>query len=142
MTQAKNGDNVQVHYTGTLEDGTVFDTSRSRSPLQFTLGEGRLIPGLEEAVVGMNAGDAKKVTIPPDKAYGQQRAELIVNMDRKQLPGDVQPVVGQRLEITQANDQNVLVTVTDVAESSITLDANHPLAGKALIFELELMEIG
>jgi len=142
MTQAKNGDNVQVHYTGTLEDGTVFDTSRSRSPLQFTLGEGRLIPGLEEAVTGMNRGDAKKVTIPPDKAYGQQRDELIVNMDRTQLPADVQPVVGQRLEITQANDQNVLVTVTDVTDSSITLDANHPLAGKALVFELELMEIG
>ncbi|HAK59064.1 MAG TPA: peptidylprolyl isomerase [Nitrospiraceae bacterium] len=142
MTQAKNGDNVQVHYTGTLEDGTVFDTSRSRSPLQFTLGEGRLIPGLEEAVIGMNRGDAKTVTIPPDKAYGQQRDELIVSMDRTQLPGDVQPVVGQRLEITQANDQNVLVTVTDVTESSIILDANHPLAGKALIFELELMEIG
>lgn len=142
MTQAKNGDNVQVHYTGTLEDGTVFDTSRSRSPLHFTLGEGRLIPGLEEAVTGMNRGDAKTVTIRPDKAYGQQRDELIVNMDRTQLPADVQPVVGQRLEITQANDQNVLVTVTDVTDSSITLDANHPLAGKALIFELELMEIG
>ncbi len=142
MMQAKHGDNVRVHYTGTLEDGTVFDTSRSRSPLQFTLGEGRLIPGLEEAVIGMNTGDAKTVTIPPDKAYGRQRDELIVNMDRKQLPGDVQPVVGQRLEITQANDQNVLVTVTDVTESSITLDANHPLAGKALVFELELLEIG
>lgn len=141
MAQAKQGDTVQVHYTGKLEDGTVFDTSRDRRPLQFTIGKGQVIEGVEEAVNGMNIGESKTATIPVEKAYGPRRDDMIVTVNRGQLPHDVKPDVGQRLEITQENDQIILVTVTDATESSITLDANHPLSGKALTFDLELVGI-
>jgi FKBP-type peptidyl-prolyl cis-trans isomerase 2 len=141
MTQAKKGDIVQVHYTGKLEDGTVFDTSRSRHPLQFTIGKGQVIEGVEQAVDGMNIGEAKTATIPAEKAYGPRRDDMIVTVNRDQFPSDVKPDVGQRLEITQENDQVILVTVTDSTEATITLDANHPLAGKALTFNLELVGI-
>ncbi|OGW34088.1 MAG: peptidylprolyl isomerase [Nitrospirae bacterium GWD2_57_9] len=141
MIQAKQGDTVKVHYTGKLEDGTVFDTSRSRHPLQFKLGKGQVIEGFEQAVASMNVGESKTTTIPVEKAYGARRDDMIVTVKRSQLPGDVQPNVGQRLEITQEDNQVMLVTVTDITDSTITLDANHPLAGKALTFELELVAI-
>ena len=141
MAQAKQGDTVKIHYTGKLEDGTVFDTSRSRHPLQFKLGTGQVIEGFEQAVTGMNVGETKTTTIPMEKAYGPRRDDMIVTMKRDQLPSDVNPAVGQRLELTQENDQNILVTVTNVTDSTITLDANHPLAGKTLTFELELVGI-
>ena len=141
MTQAKKGDNVKVHYTGKLNDGTVFDTSKDRHPLQFIIGEGRIIAGFEEAVVGMNRGEAKTETIPPDKGYGPRRDDMVVTVERKQLPTDMDPAVGQRLELTQTDDQKLLVTITDVTESNITLDANHPLAGQDLTFEIELVDI-
>lgn len=141
MAQAKQGDTVQVHYTGKLSDGTVFDTSRNRHPLQFTIGNGQVIPGVEEAVTGMDIGESKTATIPEEKAYGPRREDMIVTVNRSQLPGDVKPGIGQRLEITQADDQIILVTVTGTTESTITLDANHPLAGKPLTFELELVGI-
>lgn len=141
MAQAKKGDTVKIHYTGKLEDGTVFDTSRSRHPLQFKLGNGQVIEGFEQAVTGMNVGETKTTTIPVEKAYGPRRDDMIVTLKRDQLPADVAPEVGQRLELTQENDQNILVTVTGVTDSMITLDANHPLAGKALTFELELVSI-
>ncbi len=142
MAQAKSGDSVLVHYTGKLEDGTVFDTSRSRHPLRFKLGQGQVIAGFENAVVGMNVGESKTVVIPVDQAYGQRRDDLIVTMGRDKLPPDLDARIGQRLELTQENDQTMLVTVTNVTNTTITLDANHPLAGKALTFELELMGIG
>lgn len=141
MTQAKQGDTVKVHYTGKLEDGTVFDSSRSRHPLQFTIGKGQVIEGFEQAVAGMSVGESKTKTIPVEKAYGPRRDDMIVTVNRSQLPGDVQPCVGQRLELTQENDQVILVTVTGTTDSTITLDANHPLAGKALTFDLELMGV-
>lgn len=141
MAQAKQGDTVRVNYTGKLQDGTVFDTSLDRSPLQFTLGKGRLIGGFEQAVLGMSAGEKKTVLIPSDQAYGPRRAEGVVEMERKHLPPGMDPAVGQRLELTQADDQVVLVTVAAVSESSITLDANHPLAGKDLTFDIELVGI-
>lgn len=141
MAQAKQGDTVKVHYTGKLEDGTVFDTSRSRHPLQFTIGKGQVIEGFEQAVAGMNVGESKTTTIPVEKAYGPRRDDMIVIINRSQLPGDVQPNVGQRLELTQENDQIILVTVTGSTDSTITLDANHPLAGKALTFDLELVGV-
>ncbi len=141
MAQAKQGDTVRINYTGRLADGTVFDTSLSRHPLQFTLGKGQLIAGFEQAVLGMNAGEKKTVVIPAEEAYGPHRAEHVVAMERKNLPAHVNPQVGQRLEITQADNQTVLVTVTDISETSITLDANHPLAGKALTFDVELINI-
>lgn len=141
MSQAKQGDTVKVNYTGRLGDGTIFDTSVNRHPLQFTLGKGQLIAGFEKAVLGMSAGEKKTVVLPVEEAYGARREESVVAMDRKNLPSDVNPQVGQRLEITQTDNQTVLVTVTDISETTITLDANHPLAGKALTFDIELLNI-
>lgn len=138
---AKQGDTVKVHYTGKLDDGTVFDTSRSRNPIQFTLGKGAVIEGFEQAVAGMNIGETKTTKIPMDKAYGPHRPDMVVTVKRDQFPSDVNPNVGQRLELEQENNQSILVTVTNVSEADITLDANHPLAGKALTFELELVGI-
>jgi peptidylprolyl isomerase len=141
MAQAKKGDTVQVHYTGKLENGTVFDTSRERHPLQFTLGNGQVIAGFENAITGMDIGESKTAVIPVEQGYGPRRDDMIVTIKRDTLPPDLTAKVGQRLEITQTDDQVMLVTVTGVSESSITIDANHPLAGKVLTFDLELVGI-
>ena len=141
MAQAKNGDTVKVHYTGKLEDGTVFDSSTNRDPLQFTIGEGRVIPGFEQAVVGMNPGESKTTKVPADKAYGPHRKEMVLVVDRNQLPVDLKPKIGQQLQSRQADGGTMRVTVTDVSESSVTLDANHPSAGKDLTFDVQLVEI-
>ncbi len=141
MAQAKNGDTVKVHYTGKLEDGTVFDTSINRDPLQFTIGEGQIIPGFEQAIVGMNPGESKTTKVQADKAYGQHLKEMVVVVDRNQFPVDLKPEVGQRLQTRQADGRAIVVTVTDVSESSVTLDANHPLAGEDLTFDIQLLEI-
>src|SRR5574337_1205082 len=141
MAQAKQGDTVTVHYTGQLEDGTVFDTSRSRHPLQFRIGNGQVIEGFEQAVAGMNVGESKTTTIPMEKAYGPRRDDMIVTVKRDQLPLNVEPAVGQRLELEQEDNRNILVTVTGITDSTVTLDANHPLAGRSLTFELELVGI-
>jgi FKBP-type peptidyl-prolyl cis-trans isomerase 2 len=141
MTQAKQGDTVNIHYTGKLGDGTVFDTSLSRHPLQFTIGKGQVIPGFEQAVVGMNPGESKTTIIPEDQGYGPRRDDMIVTVERSTLPPDLKPEVGQRLELTQMDDRTVLVTVTAVTDTALTLDANHPLAGKDLTFELQLIGI-
>jgi peptidylprolyl isomerase len=141
MQQVKQGDTVTVHYTGKLTDGTVFDTSRDRHPLKFTLGKGQLIAGFEKAVVGMSTGDKRTVVIPFTEAYGPRQDKAVVEMERKNLPQNFIPQVGQRLEITQEDDSNVLVTVTAVTDSTIIVDANHPLAGKDLHFEIELVSI-
>ncbi len=141
MAQVKQGDTVQVNYTGKLHDGTVFDTSYGRCALQFTLGKGQLIAGFEKAVLGMNAGDKKTVVIPFSDAYGPRKAEAVVEMQRKNLPAGLDPKVGQRLELTQEDDKSVLVTVINASEASITLDANHPLSGKDLTFDIELVSV-
>ena len=141
MAQAKKGDTVKVHYTGKLEDGTVFDTSIERDPLQFTIGEGQVIPGFEQAVVGMNPGESKTTKVPADKAYGPHRKEMVLAVDRNQFPVDLKPKIGQQLQSRQADGRTIRVTVTDVSESSVTLDANHPLAGKDLTFDIQLVEI-
>lgn len=141
MAEAKLGDTVNVHYTGKLPDGTIFDTSRSRHPLRFTIGKGQVIAGFEQAVVGMKTGESKTTTIPVDLAYGPHRDDMIVTMDRGQLPPGLDPKVGQRLELTQADDRTMLVTVAAVTGTSMTLDANHPLAGKELTFDIELVAI-
>lgn len=142
MEKAKNGDLVRVHYTGKLEDGTVFDSSREREPLEFTLGEGQVIAGFEEAVVGMSLGETRTAQVGADKGYGPRREEMVVEVERKQFPGHLDPKVGQHLEIKQPDGDCIMVTVVDVSESKITLDANHPLAGRALSFEIQLMDIG
>lgn len=140
MEQAKSGDTVKVHYTGKLEDGTVFDSSRGRDPLEFELGAGQVIPGFEEAVAGMKPGEEKSVTIPADEAYGPRRDEMVVKVDREQFPDHIEPQPGQQLQMVQ-NGQAMVVTVQDVSEENVILDANHPLAGKDLNFDLELVKI-
>jgi FKBP-type peptidyl-prolyl cis-trans isomerase 2 len=141
MAEAKQGDTVKVHYTGKLDDGTVFDTSAEREPLQFTIGQGQIIPGFEEAVVGMNEGESKTTQIPSDAAYGPHRDEMIVEVDRSQFPPNLDPEVGQQLQIRQPDGQAIVVTVTDLSNESATLDANHPLAGKDLTFDIELVQV-
>ncbi|MCG3111882.1 MAG: peptidylprolyl isomerase [Candidatus Manganitrophus sp.] len=141
MAQAKRGNAVKVHYVGKFEDGTVFDTSREREPLPFTIGEGEVIPGFEEAVVGMNPGESKKVVIPAENAYGPRHEEMVLVVDRQNLPEGVDPQVGQQYQIPQSDGQSIVVTVTDASDSSVTLDGNHPLAGRELTFEIELLEV-
>jgi peptidylprolyl isomerase len=141
MAQVKQGDTVKVHYTGKLEDGTVFDSSQDREPLQFTVGQGQIIPGFEEPIVGMNPGEAKTITAPAEKAYGPRRDEMVVVVDRDQFPPDIEPEVGERLQLRQPDGTSVVVTIADVSDAEVTLDANHPLAGKDLIFDVEVVEI-
>lgn len=141
MPRAKTGDTVRVHYTGKLQDGTVFDSSTDRDPLEFTLGEGQVIPGFDAAVTGMQTGESKTTTIPPEQAYGPRRDEMVATVGREQLPKTIEPAVGQQLSVRQENGRQFSVTVTDVAEKTITIDANHRLAGKTLVFDLELVAV-
>lgn len=137
----KEGDTVQVHYTGTFEDGTVFDTSLEREPLQFTIGERRVIAGFEETVIGMMVGESVTVTIPVDKAYGPYREDMLLVVTREQLPADFKLEVGRPLQIRPEGSQQITVVVKEFSDSSVTLDANHPLAGKDLTFTIELVKI-
>lgn len=141
MAQVKQGDTVKVNYTGKLSDGTIFDSSIGRHPMQFTMGKGQLIAGFEKAVLGMATGDKKTVVIPVAEAYGPRRDSSITEVERKNLPPGLDAKVGQRLELTQEDDSTVLVTVAGVSETSLTLDSNHPLAGKDLTFEIEVLSI-
>jgi peptidylprolyl isomerase len=142
MAQAKAGDSVLVHYTGTLSDGTVFDSSRGREPLAFTLGTGQVIPGFEQAVLGLSPGESRTTTIPSGQAYGEHQADLVFEVDRTQLPSGMTPAVGEQYQMRQGDGQVMVVTVQDVSAGQVTFDANHPLAGKDLTFELELVSIG
>lgn len=141
MQQAKHGDTVKVHYTGKLEDGSVFDTSQGSDPLSFKLGDGMVIPGFEDAVLGMSPGQSRTERIPPTKAYGQHRKELILEVDRGNIPDDADIEVGQSLVIGNEQGQTINVLVTEITEKMVTLDANHPLAGKTLEFTIELVKI-
>jgi peptidylprolyl isomerase len=138
---AGNGDTVQVNYTGKLADGTVFDSSIGREPLEFTLGAGQVIPGFEKAVFDMKVGEKKTVTIPVEEAYGPVRDELVAEISRERLPSDLTPEVGQQLVMTQPEGGQVIVTITGVSDNTVTINANHPLAGKDLTFEIELVKI-
>ena len=137
----KSGDTVRVHYTGRLQDGTVFDTSIGSQPLKCTLGQGQLIPGFEQAVIGMQIKESKTVTIPVDQAYGPRNDDLIQEISRDQLPDDKEPTVGMQLQMNQGDGGIFIVTITEVSETTIKIDANHPLAGQDLIFDIELIEI-
>ena len=141
MSQAKNGDTVKVHYTGKLEDGTEFDSSISREPLEFTVGADQVIAGFDQAVVGMSLGESKTTKLSAEDAYGPHLEDRVLVADRDQFPDHIDPQLGQRLELRQSGGEVVSVTVTDVSDSNVTLDANHPLAGKDLVFEIELIEI-
>ncbi len=141
MVQAKPGDTVKIHYTGRLDDGTVFDSSVNREPLEFTLSGGQVIPGFDEAVLGMSPGESKTQKIPMDQAYGPHREEMVLEISRQQIPPELEPEVGQQLQVQQENGQTIPVFVTEVTESNVTLDANHPLAGEDLTFDIQLVEI-
>ncbi len=140
MAQVQSGDTVRVHYTGTLDDGTVFDSSKGRDPIEFTVGGGQVIAGFDAAVSGMAEGESKKITIPAAQAYGERRDELMLQVDRSQFPADVEPQVGQQFQMSQG-EQNFVVNVAAVDGEQVTLDANHPLAGQDLTFELELVDV-
>jgi peptidylprolyl isomerase len=150
MAQAKEGDKVKVHYTGRFENGDVFDSSEcadddcgcAAGPLEFTIGEGEVIPGFEMGVIGMNVGDSKTLNIPVDEAYGDRHDEMVAVVEREHIPAELTPVVGMRLEVTQEDGKEFPVIITEVTDSHVTLDANHPLAGRDLIFDIRLMEIG
>ena len=141
MTQAKSGDNVTIHYTGKLEDGTVFDSSEGREPLPFTIGESQVIPGFEEAVMGMNPGDSKTVTIPSEKAYGPRNEEMVMNVPIDQVPPDITPEIGMQLELMNDSNQPMVVRISEITEEHVALDANPPLAGKDLTFDIELVTV-
>jgi peptidylprolyl isomerase len=140
MTQAKRGDTVRVHYTGTLDNGEQFDSSRGDEPLTFTLGAGSVIQGFDDAVSGMEVGEEKRVTIPADEAYGPRRDDLTLRLPRTELPADLQLEEGTQLRMEQG-DQSLVVTVLELDAESVTLDANHALAGESLTFDLALVEI-
>ncbi len=142
MSTATDGTKVKVHYTGTLEDGSVFDTSRERDPLEFTIGEGAVIPGFENGVKGMAVGDTRTLDIPATEAYGERNEEYMLKVGRDQLPTHITAEIGMTLQVQGEDGQQALVTVTEVSDESVTLDGNHPLAGKDLSFEIELVEIG
>jgi FKBP-type peptidyl-prolyl cis-trans isomerase 2 len=141
MANAQSGKVVRVHYTGKLSDGSVFDSSEGREPLEFTVGSGQVIAGFDRAVTGMTVGETRSARIPADEAYGPRRDDLLLELDREHIPEGIEVDVGTQLQLQQADGQMVPVTVADVDSQSVTLDANHPLAGKDLIFELELVEV-
>jgi len=164
MLLAKNGDRVRVHYTGTLEDGTIFDSSEAAQeescgcdcsssggcgtgsdcgcdPLEFVVGAGNVIPGFEKAVVGLAVGSSTKVTIPCEEAYGPRHEQMVAVVDRSELGGGVEPIEGQHLEVVLQDGTTMPVLITEVTDSTITIDGNHPLAGRDLTFEIKLVEI-
>lgn len=141
MSQVKENDTVRVHYTGKLTDGRVFDSSLEREPLEFTLGKGQLIPGFEKGILDMKVNEKKTVNIPVDEAYGDSRPELIQEVEKSQLPEDIKPEVGMGLVSKSPDGQEMNLVVKEVKDESIVVDANHPLAGEDLVFDLEVIEI-
>ncbi|GAA5079284.1 peptidylprolyl isomerase [Maritalea mobilis] len=141
MTQAKPGTTVSIHYTGTLADGTTFDSSEGRDPLTFQMGEGQIIPGLENALSGMSEGDKKTVTIPAAEAYGPHREDAMQQVPREAVPDHIPLDLGTQLQVQTPEGQTLPVTVAEVTDETVTLDANHPLAGKDLTFAVELVKV-
>lgn len=141
MAQAAIGDTVHIHYNGKLRDGTVFDTSEGREPLQFTIGQNTIIPKLEESIVGMETGETATVEIPADDAYGPHRPDAVQTIERSMIPPHIDVTIGTQLQATAQNGQTVVLTVMEADDASVTLDGNHPLAGEDLIFEIEVVEI-
>lgn len=144
MAQAKAGDTVRVHYEGQLSDGTIFDSSLEREPIEFILGQDTVIPGFEQAVIGMEVGESKDVSIPPEEGFGEYSEDLVVNIEKTILPPDINPELGMQLEVSSEKEEEEtprVFTIADIAEDSITLDGNHPLAGAEIAFKIELLEI-
>lgn len=141
MKLAEDGNTVKVHYTGKLDDGTIFDSSRERGPLEFIIGNGGIIKGFENAVIGMTTGETKTVKIPSDEAYGPCREDLVVSIERAQFPPHIEAKEGLILNLRHPEGGTIEALISRVTDEAVTLDANHPLAGKDLTFELELVEI-
>ena len=142
MAQVKLGDIIRVHYHGTLEDGTVFSsTYQEKEPFEFAVGKGSVLPGFEQAVIGMSVGDTTSISIPPEEAYGQHRKEFVFMMNRSQAPAGLNLEIGKRLQIRTNQGKETIATITAITEDSVILDANDPLAGKTLKFDIELIEI-
>ena len=142
MSKVKNGDRVKIHYTGKLKDGEIFDTSREQQPLEFVVGNREMMPGLETRLIGMEAGDNKSIEVPPEEAYGPRQEELVIEVKKSELPDHIEPSLGLRLQMQVAEGNHVELAIIEIKEETITLDANHPLAGHTLFFDLELVEIG
>lgn len=138
---AKKGDKVKIHFTGKTKEGTIFASSHEREPVEFEIGRGALLPGIETAVEGMEKGERKDITLPPEQSFGQHHQELVILVERSQFPEDFQPSVGLEFEVPQPDGSYAYFKVLEVGESKVTLDGNHPLAGETLTFELELLEI-
>jgi peptidylprolyl isomerase len=141
MAQVKSGDKVKVHYHGRLTSGETFDTSAGREPLEFEVGGGKVIKGFDEGVKGMTVGEKKTINIPLEEAYGPHSDEMIIEFPKDQFPSDMEIAEGMELMMSNSSGQNIPVVVVEIKENSVLLDANHPLAGKDLIFEIELIEI-
>jgi len=135
------GDIVKVEYTGALKDGSVFDSNVNGEPLEFTVGAGQMISGFDDAVVGMEKGESKKIELTPDQAYGERDEEMIITVEKSQLPEDITPEVGQKLMMGLTNGSQIVVTIISVSETNVTLDANHELAGKDLVFDIKVLDI-
>ncbi len=141
MSQAKPGDTVRMHYSGSLADGTQFDSSEGRDPLEFTLGSGQIIPGLDKAMTGMEVGESKQVVVEPDEGYGDRDPSRIQAVPREQIPDHIPTEPGTQLQMQTPEGQTMPVVVAETNETEVTLDANHPLAGQKLTFDVELVEI-
>ena len=141
MKEAQIGDLVSIHYTGKLTNGEVFDTSKDRDPLTFTLGNKELLGGFEERVVGMKPGETKSVTLNPEEGFGDRREDLVLKLPKTEFPQHITPSVGLQLKMSNASGANLTVVITEVGDDSVTLDGNHPLAGQTIVFEIELIEI-
>lgn len=141
MSTIKDGDTVSVHYTGTLTSGEVFDSSLEREPLKFTLGKGQLIPGFERAIMGLSVGEKATTNIPSKEAYGEHNSEMVLEVPKNQLPPELDAQVGMQLQLNQPDGQAIPVQITQIKEEMVTIDANHPLAGKDLNFDIEIIEI-
>ncbi len=142
MTEVKSGDTVRVHYTGTFADGETFDSSAGRDPLEFVVGSGQIVPGLDKAIPGMNVGDKKQVHVPAAEAYGEPDPQAMQAVARTDIPADIDLSVGAVLQVQNQQGRVMHVKVAELTADSVTLDANHPLAGKDLIFDIELVGIG
>ena len=141
MDEARQGDTVRVHYTGELDDGTIFDSSDGKEPLEFTIGKQEVIPGFETAMVAMRTGEVKREVIPMSQAYGARNEEMVLHAKHEDFPDTMTPETGQQLNLKVSDEQTITVAVVDVTEDAVILDANHPLAGQDLTFNLELIEI-